>query len=443
MIQPKIDKTHDPSRMSCVETANEKDCDFPIQNLPFGLFAWRGGEPRFGVAIGDMILDVVAAADAGLLTDVGKNVADAARNQHSLNRILALDPDVLSGFRCALSEALASQGPRHCQGALQACLRRQDDCALHAPVEIGDYTDFFAGIHHATATGSLLKPDDPLPQTYKWVPMAYHARSSSVVVSGEDIHRPFGQRGSRGGMPPRFVPTTRLDFELELGFYIGQGNALGAPIGIQDAGRHIAGYCLLNDWSARDIQRWEAVPLGPFLSKNFATTISPWIVTADALRPFRCPAMTRAPGDPRPLSYLDDEADRAGGGLNVELSVLLLTAKMREAGAGPVALAHTNAHYLYWTPAQMVTHHASSGCNMRTGDLIGTGTLSGPQKSQSGSLLELSSGGRDPLTLPNGETRDGLFDGDEIIFRGLCRRDGFVSIGFGDCRGRILPALQR
>ena len=302
---------------------------------------------------------------------------------------------MLSDFRRAVSDALASHCPEDRQGALQACLRRQSECTLHVPVEIGDYTDFFAGIHHATATGSLLKPEDPLPRTYKWVPMAYHARSSSVIASGADIHRPLGQRGSRGGMPPRFEPTARLDFELELGFYIGIGNALGAPIGIQDAGRHIAGFCLLNDWSARDMQRWELVPLGPFLSKNFATTISPWIVTADALLPFRCPAMTRAPDDPQPLPYLDDEADRGRGGLNIDLSVLLQTAKMRETGAGPVTLAHTNSNYLYWTPAQMVAHHASSGCNMRPGDLIGTGTLSGPQKSQSGSLLELSSGGRD------------------------------------------------
>lgn len=443
MTQPTIDATHDPSRTSWVQTANEKNCDFPIQNLPFGLFSLCGSEPRFGVAIGDMILDVVAAAASGLLSGVGAHVADVARNQCSLNRVLALDPGVLTDFRRQLSATLASHCPKECQSVAQAHLRRQSDCDLHVPLEIGDYTDFFASIHHATATGALLKPDDPLPRAYKWVPMSYHARSSSVVASGAEIHRPLGQMGSRGGMPPRFEPTAWLDFELELGFYIGKGNTLGTPIGIQDAGRQIAGFCLLNDWSARDMQRWESVPLGPFLSKNFATTISPWIVTADALRPFRCAAMTRAPDDPQPLSYLDHEADRASGGLNVELSVWLQTAKMREAECDPLVLAHSNAKYLYWTPSQMVTHHASSGCNMRSGDLIGTGTLSGPQKSQSGSLLELSSGGREPVTLPNGETRVGLIDGDEVIFRGVCRRDGFVSIGFGDCRGRILPARQQ
>ena len=439
-----LDETHACDRKSWVQTANRDGCEFPIQNLPFGIFSRNGGPTRFGIAIGDFILDVAAAADAGLISGAALAATDLA-GIPSLNSILALDPQVLTALRRQVADLLDENGPKK-QRALanqQSLLAEQSHCELHLPAQIGDYTDFFAGIHHARTAGANFRPDNPLPLNYKWIPVAYHARASSVVVSGTAVHRPFGQVGSHGGKPPRYAPSGRLDFELELGFYIGRGNPMGSTISIANASDHIAGYCLLNDWSARDIQRWESVPLGPFLAKSFVTTVSPWVVTSDALRPFRCSVMKRDSDEPSPLPYLFDSVDQETGGLEIELSVLLQTQQMRRDNMPAVALTNSNAKYLYWTPAQMVAHHASGGCNLRSGDLIGSGTISGPAESQRGSLLELTAGGKKTIELPNGEVRGFLEDGDEIIFSATCRRDGFASIGFGICVGRILPAATR
>ncbi len=436
-----FDETHDRDRKSWVQSANREGCDFPIQNLPFGIFSRTGGRPRFGIGIGDMVLDVAAAADAGLLSGAAL-AATGAGGIHSLNSILSLEPQVLTALRRQVACFLDVGASEKQRAVAHTLLIDQARCEFHLPVEIGDYTDFFAGIHHASTTGAFLRPDNPLPPTYKWIPHAYHARASSVVISGTAVHRPAGQIGSRGGGPPRYLPSGRLDFELELGFYIGCGNAMGSPISVANAGDHIAGYCLLNDWSARDIQRWESVPLGPFLSKSFATTVSPWVVTLDALLPFRCPAMERDLDDPVPLPHLFDGVDQAIGGLDVDLSVFLQTQKMRDGSIPALPLTSSNAKYLYWTPAQMVAHHASGGCNLCPGDLVGSGTISGPAESQRGSLLELTAGGRKLIKLPSGEDRSFLEDGDEITIRATCRRDGFASIGFGNCVGRIVPAAS-
>ena len=438
---PALDETHAPERKSWVSTANEDGCDFPIQNLPFGMFSRIGEPPRFGIAIGDCVLDVAAAFDAGFISS---DSLAAARLEDSpcLNSILALGPDLLTTLRRQVASLLDVNG-RDSNKAQTKCdklLVAQSQCDFLLPTQIGDYTDFYAGIHHAHMTGSLLRPDNPLPLNYKWTPIASHGRSSSIVVSGTDIRRPHGQLGSRGGQPPRYAPSTRLDFELELGFYVGRGNSMGNPIDITDASRHIAGYCLLNDWSARDIQRWEAVPLGPLLSKSFATTLSPWIVTADALLPFRGPIMARDAGDPVPLPYLFDDEDQNSGGIDIEISVWLQTEQMRRDSLSPILLGTSNAKHLFWSPAQMIAHHTSGGCNLRPGDLIGSGTISGPAPSEKGSLLEMSAGGRSPVELPNGQMRGFLDDGDEVTFKAICRRDGFVPIGFGPCVGRVFPA---
>jgi fumarylacetoacetase len=311
---------------------------------------------------------------------------------------------------------------------------------LHVPARIGDYTDFYAGIHHATNVGRLFRPDNPLMPNYKYVPIGYHGRASSIVASGAEVRRPNGQRKPASETVPSFGPSRNLDYEMELGIWIGPGNEAGQPIPIGRAADHIAGYCLLNDWSARDIQGWEYQPLGPFLAKNFRTTISPWIVTPEALAPFRIAQAARPQGDPAPLAYLLDEQDQQQGGLNITLEVLLLTEGLRAGQKAPHLLSRGNARHLYWTAAQMVAHHASGGCNLAPGDLFGSGTISAPEPDGFGSLLEITQGGRQPITLASGETRRFLEDGDEIIFRATCAREGFTTIGFGECRGRIVPA---
>lgn len=424
-----------------MQSANRVDCEFPIQNLPFGIFSCDNRSARFGIAIGDSLLDVTAAAECGFISGSALPTTDYAANS-SLNEILALDPQTLTALRRQVANLLDENGPEKDRALANRnmLLVEQSRCKMHVPARIGNFTDFFAGIHHASTAGALARPASPLPLNYKWMPVASHARASSVMVSGESVHRPFGQVGSRGGRPPRYVPSNRLDFELELGFYIGRGNCIGHTINIAKAADHIAGYCLLNDWSARDVQRWESTPLGPFLGKSFATTVSPWVVTSDALRPFRGPAMVRDSKDPRPLPNLFDQADQGTGGLDIELTVLLQTEKMRSDGIPAMPLTSSNARYLYWTPAQMVAHHASGGCNLQPGDLLGTGTISGPTDSQRGSMLELTAGGQKQLELPTGEVRAFLEDGDEIAFRAICRRNGFNAIGFGPCVGRILPA---
>ena len=431
-----VDETHDPSRRSFVSSANGHS-DFPIQNLPFGVFSDAAAQPRGGVAIGDRIVDLRAAAARGLFSGEAARAAQAASGP-ALNPLLALGAPARHALRRRLVELLTSGSAE--QGELEPHLCPADACTIHMPAQVGDYTDFFAGIHHAVNAGKQLRPDNPLLPNYKYVPIGYHGRASSIRPSGAPVRRPHGQRKPPNADVPVFEPSRRLDYELELGIWIGPGNALGESIAISEAAGHIAGYCLLNDWSARDIQAWEYQPLGPFLAKNFATTISPWIVTPEALAPFRLPQSLRPQGDPAPLPYLWDERDQREGALDVELEILLLTPAMQERGLPPHRVAASNGRYLYWTVAQLIAHHSSGGCNLVAGDLFGSGTISSPTPESFGSLLEATAGGRTPLDLPSGETRGFLEDGDEVIMRAHARRDGFAPIGFGECRGRVMPA---
>jgi fumarylacetoacetase len=434
MVQ--LDQTHDVTRRSWVSSANGH-LDFPIQNLPFGIFSTLEGTVRGGVAIGDCILDLSAALDVGVFDGEAQRVAEAASCE-SLNSFLALGSGPRRSLRARLSELLTSGSSE--QAMMEPCLRKASDCALHLPVRIGDYTDFYVGIHHATNVGKLFRPENPLLPNYKYVPIGYHGRASSIIPSGTPVRRPSGQAKAPDVDEPTVGPSSRLDYELELGIWIGSGNALGEPIDIAGAYDHVAGFCLLNDWSARDIQAWEYQPLGPFLAKNFASTISTWVVTPEALAPFRTTQQARPPGDPPPLPYLLNEADQRDGAFNFELEVLLQTPGLREQGRPPHRLASSNTLYMYWTVAQMIAHHTSNGCNLRPGDLLGTGTISGPDVATSGSILELTQGGKEPISLASGEQRRFLEDGDEVILRARGRREGFASIGFGECRATILPA---
>jgi fumarylacetoacetase len=432
-----LDATHEPSRRSWVASA-EGHPDFPIQNLPLGIFSPAGGPPRAGVAIGDEILDIAAAGGAGLL----KGVADeavAALSGPRLNGLLALGAGPRRALRARLSDLL-TDGSAEAESVVPL-LHRAADCAMHLPAAIGDYTDFYVGIHHATNVGRLFRPDSPLLPNYKWVPIGYHGRASTVMPSGAPVRRPCGQRKRPDEAEPSFGPCRNLDYELELGIWIGPGNEQGTPIPIGQVGEHVAGYCLLNDWSARDVQAWEYQPLGPFLSKSFHTTISPWIVTPEALAPFRTAQPPRPEGDPAPLAYLLDEDDQRHGALEIELEVLLSTERMRAAGRQAQRLALSGTRHMYWTTAQMVAHHASNGCSLRPGDLLGSGTISAPTPDGYGSLLETTQGGKAPVALPDGETRTFLEDGDEVILRARARRDGAAPIGFGACRGIVLPAM--
>jgi fumarylacetoacetase len=428
------DTTHDPTRRSFVASANGHP-DFPIQNLPFGIFAPEGGTPRAGVAIGDEILDLDAVLAAGLLDGAAEEAAAAAEGG-VLNEMLALGAGPRRALRQRLSELLAEGSAERAR--IAGMLRPASACTLHLPAQIGDYTDFYAGIVHATNVGTLMRPDNPLLPNYKHVPIGYHGRASSVVPSGHEVRRPNGQRKPATDTEPSFGPSRNLDYELELGIWIGRGNALGEPIPIGAAAEHIAGYCLLNDWSARDIQGWEYQPLGPFLAKSFASTISPWVITPEALAPFRVAQPKRPDGDPQPMAYLWDEADQAKGALGLELEVLLMTAGLRAKGLPPHRLSHGAATGLYWTPAQLVAHHTCGGCNLRPGDLFGTGTISTAEGF--GSLLEITRGGKQPIELASGETRRFLEDGDEVFLSARATREGFASIGFGECRGVVTPA---
>ncbi len=432
-MTPALDETHDPHRRSWVEGADGHP-DFPVQNLPLGVFSPAEGARRIGCAIGGHVLDLKALATTELLPQA---VAQALQAE-TLNALLALPGRARAGLRRRLSALLSGEDER---GRVEPLLHPAPDCELHVPAAIGDYTDFYVGIHHATNIGALFRPDNPILPNYKHVPIGYHGRASSVRASGASVVRPSGQRKQPGAEAPDFGPSRRLDYELELGVWIGGANALGQPVPIAEAGERIAGLCLLNDWSARDLQAWEYQPLGPFLAKNFQTTVSPWIVTADALAPFRRPQPLRPAGDPQPLPYLWDEADQTAGSFALELTVNLTTARMREAGADPRRLSRgTVGPSMYWTVAQLVTHHASNGCNLQPGDLLGTGTLSTAEPAGYGSLMELSVGGGSPLTLPSGETRTFLEDGDEIAFSARASAPGRVSIGFGECRAIVLPA---
>ncbi|MPR05564.1 fumarylacetoacetase [Microvirga tunisiensis] len=429
-----LDQTHDPKLESWVASANGHP-DFPIQNLPLGIFSLSGGEPRGGVAIGDRILDLPAALAAGLFTGEAAKAAEAA-SRATLNLFLALGPGPRRALRMRLSELLAQGCPE--QGSVEPCLHDAAACTLHLPARIGDYTDFYVGIHHATNVGKQFRPDNPLLPNYKYVPIGYHGRASSIRPSGVPVRRPKGQVKPPDAPVPSFGPSQRLDYELELGIWIGPGNALGESIPISEAAEHVAGYCLLNDWSARDIQAWEYQPLGPFLSKNFASTISAWIVTPEALAPFRIAQPSRREDDPAPLPYLLDEGDQREGGLDVELEVLLLTPGLREKGLPPHRLGLSNTNNMYWTVAQMVTHHTCNGCNLQPGDLLGTGTISGPDEVSCGSILEATLGGKNPIALASREERRFLEDGDEVILRARGRREGFAPIGFGECRATIM-----
>jgi fumarylacetoacetase len=419
-----LDATHDASLRSWVASANADGCDFPIQNLPFGRFHTAAdATPRIGVAIGDRILDLRAA---GLV------------DHADMNALMAATPEQRAELRSRLSQGLAEGSDRQADWA--SCLVAQADATLHVPCRIGDYTDFYTSVHHATTVGKQFRPDNPLLPNYKWVPIGYHGRASSIIPSGQPFRRPKGQTKPADAEVPTMGPSKRLDCELELGWFIGPGNALGEPIGLDDAERHLFGVTLFNDWSARDIQGWEYQPLGPFLSKNFASTISPWVVTMEALAPFRT-AFERPALDPQPLPYLDTPANRERGAISIALEVLLQTERMRAAGEAPVRLSATDmARAAYWTPAQLVAHHTVNGCNLQPGDLMGSGTLSGPGEGEAGSLMELTGGGKRPLLLANGEQRTFLEDGDTLILRGWCEREGAVRIGLGEARGTVLPA---
>ncbi len=418
-----IDTTHDPKLKSWVVSANEAACDFPIQNLPLGRFRPAGdaGGWRIGVAIGDQVLDLRAAG-----------IVDT----DDMNALMAATPAKRQALRKRLSDGLREGSSE--QGAWSKALVPQSACEYTVPCKVGDYTDFYTGIHHATTIGKLFRPDQPLMPNYKWVPIGYHGRASSIVVSGQDFKRPHGQTKAPDAAEPSFGPCKRLDYELELAFYVGAGNAMGQPVPMAEAESHLFGVGLFNDWSARDIQAWEYQPLGPFLSKNFASTVSPWIVTMEALAPFRAP-FVRSAEDPQPLPYLDGAENRERGQLDITLEVLIQTAKMREAGAAPHRLTKGRvAEAAYWTAAQLVAHHTVNGCNLQPGDLLGSGTLSGPTPDAAGSLIELTQGGKQAIELPNGEKRTFLEDGDTLILRGWCERDGAVRIGLGEARGTVL-----
>jgi fumarylacetoacetase len=403
---------------SWVESANAKG-DFPLENLPFGVFR-LGRRPHIGVAIGDRILDLAGCFEEGLLSE-------EAVIAETLNPLMAKGREATRALRQRLQELLADGSEE--RRRLTRHLVARKDVEMLLPCTIGDYSDFYASIHHATNVGSMFRPDNPLLPNYKYVPIGYHGRASSIVVSGTPVHRPHGQTRDDAAHDPVFGPSRRLDYEMEVGAFIGRGNDLGSAVRIDAAESHIFGLCLVNDWSARDIQTWEYQPLGPFLAKNFATSISPWIVTLDALEPFRVPPFARAEDDPQPLPYL---AQHANGGFDIHVEVWLRSAKMTD----PIRLSRGNLRDMYWTMAQLVTHHASNGCNLRPGDLLASGTISGPTKDTRGSLLELAWRGTEPLTLPTGETRRFLEDGDEVILRAHCEREG-VRVGFGECRGRV------
>jgi fumarylacetoacetase len=433
-----LNETHDPALASWVESANAAEGDFPVQNLPFGIFRRRGSHEawRGGVAIGDQILDLAAAHAASAFSADAARAA-AACGEASLNGFMAMGPAAWSALRLALSRALRQGSPL--ADRLRGCLVAQAQAEHALPARIGDYTDFYTSIYHATAVGKLYRPDNPLLPNYKWVPIGYHGRASSIGISGQQVARPRGQIMRAGAAAPVLAPCERMDYELEVAVFIGRGNALGKPVAIDDAESHVFGLGLFNDSSARDFQSWEYQPLGPFLAKNFASTVSPWIVTLEALAPYRVP-WTRAAGDPQPLPYLDSKTLRDSGAIDLQLEVSLQTQRMRDAGQPPTRLALSNFGDSYWSVSQMLAHHTVNGCNLQPGDLFGSGTQSGPEPQQAGSLLELSRNGKQASTLPDGEQRTFLEDGDTVVMRGWCAKPGAARIGFGECSGTVLPA---
>ncbi len=436
----RLDETHDPKVRSWVESANRDDSEFPIQNLPFGVFKRRGQHraARIGVAIGDRVLDLYALQHRGMLA--GEDAATACATP-SLNSLMAAGAQARQSLRRRLHAILREDVSAADRLGAEGHLVPQADVDMLLPADVGDYTDFYASIFHATNVGKLFRPDNPLLPNYKYIPIGYHGRASSLVPSGAPVRRPSGQTRDREEAP-KFGPSKALDYELELGLFVSSGNPLGESIPIAKAEEHIFGVCLLNDWSARDIQAWEYQPLGPFLGKSFATSLSPWVVTMEALAPFRVPAFARPPGDPEALPYLANPEDQSDGGLDLWLEASLLSPRMRDAGSAPLILGRSNFRDMYWTMAQMLTHHTSNGCNLRPADLLASGTVSGSDKTARGCLLELTSRGKEPVTLPTGEQRKFLEDGDDVILRGYCQRDGFRRIGLGCCRGVILPAAS-
>ncbi len=434
-MQYKINETHDPNLESWVESANDHATDFPIQNLPFCVFTHSDQTARIGVGIGDFVLDLNFAVE---LFDLDRELADQCKGA-TIDALLELDVASRTELRSGLSKFLSreNQSITAHKIILDELLFPQTEVEYLKPATIRNYTDFYCSIFHATNIGGMFRPDNPLLPNYKHIPIGYHGRASSVVISSTPVKRPSGQTNPNDAPNPIFGKSNSLDYELELGAFVAQGNTLGEPVNIDDAERYLFGLCLVNDWSARDIQRWEYQPLGPFLAKSFATSISPFVVTMEALAPFRVPAFERDPNDPQPLPYLHSDDAKNSGGINLNLEVFISSEKMREENLAPMKLSHGNARDLYWTMSQMLTHHASNGCNLQAGDLIASGTISGATKDSLGSLIELSRRGTEPLNLPNGEVRKFLEDGDEVIMTGFCERAGFRRIGFGNCRGKI------
>jgi fumarylacetoacetase len=433
-----LDQTHDRTLTSWVRSAQMAGTDFPIQNLPLGVFETAAGRVGIGVAIGDQVVDLRVARDAGLLSSLAPEILTTLEGR-TLNALIALGRPALTALRVAVQRFLRAETEEG--GAAQrvnGLLHPMAAVRMHLPVEVGDYSDFYASVDHATNVGSMFRPDNPLLPNYRHVPIGYHGRASSIVPTGTSVRRPMGQVSAKPEGPPTFAPTARLDYELEVGAVIGAGNALGEPVPLAEAEAHLAGLVLVNDWSARDVQAWEYQPLGPFLAKNFATTISPWLVTLDALAPYRVASRLRSAEEPSPLPYLADAGDQAHGGFGITLEVWIHTARMRAEGAPAERVSHGGFAQMYWTLAQMLTHHASGGCNLRPGDLIASGTVSGPEKSSRGCLLELTWRGAEPVTFSNGETRAFLADGDEVILRGWCEAPGHARIGFGECRGLVV-----
>jgi len=439
-----VDETRDPALTSWVESAQAAGCDFPIQNLPFGVFRRRssGESARVGVAIGDQILDLAAAAAVGALG--GNADVQSACARPRLNELMSLGREAWRAVRVQASRLLRADSKFFAQDSELGArvLVPMSEAELFVPADIGDYTDFYASIAHATNVGSMFRPDNPLLPNYKWVPIGYHGRASSIVVSGTQVRRPIGQTREAADAPPNVGPSRRLDYELEVGAFIGTGNAMGARVEMDAAESQVFGLCLVNDWSARDVQTWEYQPLGPFLAKNFATTVSAWVVTMDALEPYRVPAYARAGEDPAPLPYLSSAANTARGGIDITLEVSIASARMRDAKQPAMLVSRGSFTEMYWTLAQLLTHHTVNGCNLRAGDLLASGTVSGKEKESRGCLLERTWRGTEPLELPSGERRTFLEDGDEVIMRGYCERPGLPRVGFGECTGIITPASR-